>query len=378
MADVTQPPEAGGASSPAKSVTRRADAEATHAQASNPDAASAINAKLAKLEEHLQGIGKTLTLHMGKEEVVTRSLIELESKIKKLERSLQETVPPTSSAVTVPKMEIEPDDTRSRGTAVAAKHQLQPSKMSATTGGAERERSAQPASTPDFSYPRHTDHEETSSFIAESPDVFEPPPDRDSRMPGEDRFTRAGGEGKKTLFIIIPVLCLLALFLYLVFYYNNLQKQADTKLTITEQISISSIPVDTVTSQPVPAGEVQHSETKPALADVPVPSPESIPAQETKEEGAAIIPSTVPSQGPAAPKGFTVAVGAFKQKANAIDLTSQLTGKGYPAQMALVKSKKLFRVTVGTFESRKEAAVLAAQIQKNEKLNTAILDLSRP
>jgi cell division septation protein DedD len=90
------------------------------------------------------------------------------------------------------------------------------------------------------------------------------------------------------------------------------------------------------------------------------------------------IPATTPAPVHGAPKGFAVSVGAFKEKANAIDLTSRLTGKGYPAQMALSKPKKLFRVTVGTYESRKEAAVMAAQIQKKEQLNTAIIDLGKP
>jgi cell division septation protein DedD len=382
--DAEQPPGENTDSPPAESAARRPDAQATHGKMVDSDAAATINAKLAKLERHLQGIGKTLTLHMGKEEVLTRSLVELESKIKKIERSLHDSVPTASSSVPIPAMGREPDNRLSQGTAVDEKRKRQPSNMSALADASGREPSDQPVPTQDFSYPRHADHEEeTSSFFSESPDVFEAPPDSEHQMPGDERFIRAGGERKKSLLIIIPVLCLLVLFLFLVFYYNNLQKQADKKLTITEQISISSIPVETVTSQPVPAGDLQPPEPKPALPDTPLPAPAASPSPLTQDKGIAGslpsgIPATTPAPVRAAPKGFAVQVGAFKEKANAIDLTSRLTGKGYPAQMALSKPKKLFRVTVGTFESRKEAAAMAAQIQKKEELNTAIIDLGKP
>jgi cell division septation protein DedD len=383
-ADTAQPSGESNASSSAESAAGRGDAEATHGTAVDSDAAAAINAKLAKLEKHLQGIGKTLTLHMGKEEVLTRSLVELESKIKKIERSMHDAIPTASSSAPIPAMESGTEYRLSQGPAVAESRKRQQSNMSALTDVSGREPSDQPVSAQDFSYPRLADHEdETSSFFSESPDVFEAPPDSEHQMSGADQFIRAGGEGKKSMLIIIPVLCLMALFIFLVFYYNNLQKQADKKLTITEQISISSIPVETVTSQPVPAGNIQQPEPKPALPDTPLPAPAASPSPVTKDEGVSgsippSIPATTPAPARAAPKGFAVSVGAFKEKANAIDLTSRLTGKGYPAQMALSKPKKLFRVTVGTFESRKEAAAMAAQIQKKEKLNTAIIDLGKP
>jgi cell division septation protein DedD len=383
-ADAAQPPGESTAPSPAEPATQRPDAQATHGKTVDSEAAAAINAKLAKLEKHLQGIGKTLTLHMGKEEVLTRSLVELESKIKKIERSLQEAIPNASSPGPIPALAREPEHRLSQGTAVDEKRKHQPSNMSALADVSGREPSDQPIPAQEFSYPRHADpEEETSSFFSESPDVFEAPPDSEHQMPGDERFIRAGGDGKKSLLIIIPVLCLLALFLFLVFYYNNLQKQADKKLTITEPISISSVPVETVTSQPVPAGDLQHAEPKPALSETPFPAPAASPSTLTKDQGmSGKIPPSIPATTPApvhgAPKGFAVSVGAFKEKANAIDLTSRLTGKGYPAQMALSKPKKLFRVTVGTYESRKEAAVMAAQIQKKEQLNTAIIDLGKP
>lgn len=376
-ADATQQPVDRAALSPGETAKRPSDAGAAPVQASDSNAASAITAKLAKLEEHLRSIGKALTLHMGKEEVLTRSLVDLESKIKKIERSLQETVhAKAATPVTVQKMEREPDyDSESQGTVADAKQQAQQSKMSSYTSRSKGDQAEQWESSQDFFSPGLTDHEETSSFISESPDVFEASPDSENQMLNDDRFIRSGGEGRKPFLIIIPVLCLLALFLFLVFYYNDLQKQSDKKLTITEQISISSIPAATVTSQPAPpTGAAQQAEPKPALSDTPAPSPVSIPAAETIDD----LTSSIPPHENVSQGGFAVAVGSFKEKTNAIALTSKLTNKGYQAQMALAKPNKLFRVTVGTFESRKEAVVMASQLQKKEQLKTTIVDLNKP
>ncbi len=371
------------AAAPPQPAARRSPSEATRGNAADPNAAAAINAKLAQLEEHLKGIGKTLTLHMGKEDVVTRSLVELESKIRKIERSLQETIPAAAPAVPGPPMERGPNARPTAGAAVDETPQRGQLSTRAATHGLGREPSDQLKPAQDFSYTGHADPDEPSSFFSESPDVFEEPPEIDQPLHDNDRFTRAGGEGRRPLRIIIPVLCLLALFLFLVYYYNNLQKPGDNKLTITEQISVSSIPVETVTSQPEPAGEPPKTEPAPARADSAPSAPAAPPAPVTDDAAVlssvpSSIPATMPSPTQPAAKGFAVSVGAFKEKSNAIDLTSRLTGKGYPAQMALSKPKKLFRVTVGSFENRREAAAMAAQIQKKERLNTAIIDLGKP
>ena len=76
-----------------------------------------------------------------------------------------------------------------------------------------------------------------------------------------------------------------------------------------------------------------------------------------------MVTSSIPLQENAVKGGFAVSVGAFKEKTNAMKLNAELTKKGYPAQMAFSKPKKLFRVTVGAFESRKDAAAMASQLQ---------------
>ena len=366
-----------GALPQGESVQRRSDAGPPPVTTVAADAAAAINSKLAQLEGHLKGIGKTLTLHMGKVEVVTRSLIELETKIKKIERCVQDSMPGKAPAVVISHAEHEPDHTSFRETATDAQQPRQ-AKMNSLTGDSARGITQRATAAQDFPSPDQANHEETSSFFAEPHDAFEAFPGSETPMITEELRMRDGGDGKRSFLIIIPVLCLLALFLILFFYYNSLQKTADKKLTITEQISIPSVPVDALKSQPVATGDAQQPEPTPVLSDKPTPSPASIQAPEAKDEMGAPHPPSISPQEPAALKGFTVAVGAFKQKSNALELTAKLTNKGYPAQMALSKPKKLFRVSVGTFESRKEAAAMAAQIQKKEQLNTAIIDLSKP
>ncbi len=376
--DVTPPqPLINASSSVDEITTKMSDSATSPLQTPESDASYAINAKLARLEGHLKNIGKTLTMHMGKEEVVTRSLVDLESKIRKIEKSLQETALAKAAAPTeVKKMEQVPVSHVSQESAVDKHMQAQQSNMGLYTAGSDGEQTENWAISQNFSSPGLTDHDETSIFFSESTDVFEASADNEDAPLNHDRYIRSG-EGKKPLLIIIPVLCLLALLLFLVFYYNHLQKQSDKKLTITEPISISSLPADTATIQPFPTGDAQQAEPAPALSDTPVPvaAPPTIPASDTKD----VATSRMPPRDNMAQGGFTVSVGSFKEKTNAMALTSKLANKGYPVQMVLLaKPKNLFRVTVGTFESRKEAASIAAQLQKKEQLTTAIIDLNKP
>lgn len=364
---------------PAADSSRMRDtAAATPPQQKDADPSSIITGKLARLEEHLKNIGKTLTLHMKKEEVLTRSLVELESKINKIEKSVMETVHAKSSSPATPEMTVTAADNGASQAGSAADSELQIPRSDKTSFAlsGEGETSRRWASSRDITSSAVTDHEEDAGFFSESPDGFEESSETDTSLLYHGRFVHAGRERKKVLLIIIPVLCLLALFLVLVFYYNNLQKQTDQKLTITEQITLSSIPVETTESQAASAREAP-AEAKPDITETPAASQAALPAVPDGNEEAVsnIAPqnNAVRSQG-----GFTVAVGSFKEKSNAIGLTARLNQKGYAAQMTQLKQKKLFRVTVGTFASRGEAIAMASRLNKSEKLQTAIIDLNKP
>jgi len=344
--------------------------------ADHTDHSAIINSKLAKLEEHLKGIGKALNQHMGKEEVLTRSLVELETKINKIEKSFLETAQSKESSQT-PAVTTATDYDYSAsqgGQATGTKPQRQSFAMDHSSTSGSGEPSDAWGSSRDVFAPGSADSEENASFFSAPADGFEESPESEAML-SNDQLYRSGSERKKSFIIIIPVLCLLALCLFLIYYYNNLQKDSDRQLTITEPISLSSIPVDTPPIQPAPAGDVKP-EPKPDITDAPAPSPVTIPATDIKEEAA--TKTGIQDSAVTLPGGFTVSVGSFKEKKNAMDLTARLSKKGYAAQMAPLTQKKLFRVTVGAYAKRSDALAMASQLNKKEKLQTMIIDLNKP
>ncbi len=72
---------------------------------------------------------------------------------------------------------------------------------------------------------------------------------------------------------------------------------------------------------------------------------------------------------------FSVQLGAFKNEAAAAALVKKYVGKGYEAYTLRGETKDkgtLYRVLVGTFNNRKEALQLAAQISGKEKVQTTV------
>jgi cell division septation protein DedD len=376
--DAFQQPPDNLTASPADISRMKPGPVSTPAQpADHPDHSAIINSKLAKLEEHLKGIGKALNQHMGKEEILTRSLVELETKINKIEKSFLETAQSKESYQTPPAVVTSKDHDYSAsqgGQATDTKPQRQPFDIdhSSTSGSAEL--SDAWGSARDVFAPGSADSEENPSFFSAPADGFEESTESEAML-SNDQLYRSGSERKKSFIIIIPVLCLLALCLFLIYYYNNLQKDSDRQLTITEPISLSSIPVDTPPIQPAPAGDVKP-EPKPDTTDAPAPSPVTIPATDIKEDAA--TKTGIQDSAVKLPGGFTVSVGSFKEKKNAMDLTARLSKKGYAAQMAPLTQKKLFRVTVGAYAKRSDALAMASQLNKKEKLQTMIIDLNKP
>ncbi len=98
----------------------------------------------------------------------------------------------------------------------------------------------------------------------------------------------------------------------------------------------------------------------------PQPKPELTPKINSTK------PSKMQTAKPPRPdRGFTIQLGAFKQKSVADKLDEQLRQKGYDS-FVLAVNKDLFRVRVGSFKSREEAKVVSNQIKKTEQMDSFI------
>jgi len=123
-------------------------------------------------------------------------------------------------------------------------------------------------------------------------------------------------------------------------------------------------PVTVKVSAPSPA---------PAAAPVPAataPSPVSLPPAPGKAAAPA-SPVAKPAASPAAGSPWTVQVGAFKNRRQAEDTRQQLAAAGleaYVASVAAQDGQPRFRVRVGTYRSREEAAAAAERIRAQRSL----------
>ncbi len=102
------------------------------------------------------------------------------------------------------------------------------------------------------------------------------------------------------------------------------------------------------------AQQAETNQVDPLTADVPV----------VVKEKATVAPSTatvrqerVTPQGNATMKEYNVVCGSFLTKANADALSARMISAGYPAFLAQNPETKMYRVIVGSFDSRNDAAV---------------------
>lgn len=75
------------------------------------------------------------------------------------------------------------------------------------------------------------------------------------------------------------------------------------------------------------------------------------------------------------PRKYTIQAGAFKNISDANILKEKLDKKGYKTYIALSVTKnhkKLYKVMLGDFATRKEAEILSVKIKKSEGLNTFV------
>jgi len=111
------------------------------------------------------------------------------------------------------------------------------------------------------------------------------------------------------------------------------------------------------------------SQTKKA-SPLPKPKPPVKTAAKTKPRLKSIVKKkkSVPVQ----TGSFTIQLGAFGKESTASTLSERLVKNGYDAYILAV-SDKLFRVRVGTFQSRTDAKVVAEQIKSSERLPYFVL-----
>ena len=120
-----------------------------------------------------------------------------------------------------------------------------------------------------------------------------------------------------------------------------------------------TVPVTVKVSAPSPAPV-----TPPAAAPAPAPAP--APPSLPPAPGKAAAPAPKAPTTPAAASPWTVQVGAFKNRRQAEDTRQQLVSAGleaYVASVAAQDGQPRFRVRVGTYRSREEAAAAAERIR---------------
>jgi DedD protein len=115
--------------------------------------------------------------------------------------------------------------------------------------------------------------------------------------------------------------------------------------------------------------KVSAPSPSPAAAPVPTPAPAAPPVSLPPAPGKAVVPAPPaanPAASPAAASPWTVQVGAFKNRRQAEDTRQQLAAAGLEAYVASVPAQDgqaRFRVRVGTYRSREEAAAVAERIR---------------
>jgi cell division protein FtsN len=102
---------------------------------------------------------------------------------------------------------------------------------------------------------------------------------------------------------------------------------------------------------------------------VPTPAPAAPSVSLPPAPGKAVVPAPPAANlaaSPAAASPWTVQVGAFKNRRQAEDTRQQLVAAGLEAYVASVSAQDgqaRFRVRVGTYRSREEAAAVAERIR---------------
>ena len=196
-------------------------------------------------------------------------------------------------------------------------------------------------------------------------------------------------EKKKNASKMLPLLILLLIIAAGagIFYYTT-QRGTEKPLETAALDSEQAVPkASEQTAQP------EASKTRAAETEKPQPKPS--PASQTKtykSETQASTPSvkepSAPSPAPSSKKSpavsnvgkqatqkYSVQVGAFRDRVNAVTYAKQLVEKGYDARVHktdLAEKGTLYKVLIGKFDQKKEAAQMARTVRMKEETSTVL------
>lgn len=155
------------------------------------------------------------------------------------------------------------------------------------------------------------------------------------------------------------------------------QSSAITQQNSTEQKNPVMYKKEAVNQQPEQIQE--HRETQETQQTVEIPKTQEIQqTQETQssKETRRTEETQKTKETKETPKArkYTVQAGAFKGVSDANALKARLDKKGYKTYITLETKnhKKLYKVRIGDFATRKEAEILSIKIKKSEGLNTFV------
>lgn len=155
----------------------------------------------------------------------------------------------------------------------------------------------------------------------------------------------------------------------------------DTASTFTpdETQAPAAVPAPVAAPAAAPETTKEVKVTSPRPAAPPEPSSDKAAAVAPKPAASPKKSLASPGELPAPSETglYSVHVGSFKMETNAFALRDKLHKKGYPVICALVSLPEKgdwYRVRVGYYASRNEALRVAARLQKDEKLPTAIFN----
>ncbi|KPJ60638.1 MAG: hypothetical protein AMJ42_01390 [Deltaproteobacteria bacterium DG_8] len=201
----------------------------------------------------------------------------------------------------------------------------------------------------------------------------------------EEEFPQLEREWKKNFPIIIISLILAAVIIssWFTFRYLKSQKQNAHKEVIAQRIEIPPIPeekaLDTSPKsskiQPTQKAATKEKNLKPkvlskesTLISRVLAKKQSQPPKDTETRRAALKQAS----------GYTINVGSFRDKERAHRFTKKLIDKGYPVLMSPSKKNKWYKVRVGAFSTVKEARAYSLILEKKEKLPTFITEINKP
>jgi cell division septation protein DedD len=328
-----------------------------------------LTRELKSLEDHLVHIEKTIELDSSKDDIIRSSVVDLESKINKIEKKLADL-----EAFPHDRLEkIEAEIARLSSNSTFIHQEVDNEKNRSTPLESHPETSA----SPDESIPSRDFSSRDAGFPEEEISFAEDPQDDfvgtfRSSIKDDEPSPR---ERKRKLPIVLPLLALLLIAVWLAFYYSKPRKEEIQEALIAEKIVLPTLPktaeVKPENNTP-PATAADKGKSGVAKRSTLIPPVPEKPTPKTSQK------ATAAAQAPLKGSGYTVNVGSFKDKDLALTLTTQLREKGYAALMSASKDKQFYRVGVGAFSTQNEARAYAAVLEKKEKLPTFVTRINQP